>query len=169
MSDIRKLVIRGYPTADNITRDTINVHHFIKGLLDQQAALHIGMRTSQTIEEASTILETYNSLKDEMKGGARIREVQTVKKSSSSAYMLQKKDFKFLAGISNLQLGKKIDILAKQIKESQDKQPKRQQIQKSFDKIVVKDIVCYNCWKAGHILRYCTPKDNGESAEKKLN
>lgn len=68
LSDIRKLVIKGYPTADDITRETIYIRHFIKGLLDQQAALHIGMKDPKTIEEARTILETYNSLRDERKG-----------------------------------------------------------------------------------------------------
>ena len=32
--DIRRLVIKGYPTADGITRETINIRYFIKALQD---------------------------------------------------------------------------------------------------------------------------------------
>ena len=38
VADIKKLVIKGYPTADAQTREKINVRHFLKGLTDQQMA-----------------------------------------------------------------------------------------------------------------------------------
>ena len=36
IADIKKLVIKGNPTADAKTRERINVRHFLKGLTDQQ-------------------------------------------------------------------------------------------------------------------------------------
>ena len=38
VSEIRKLVIKGYPNADNVTRETINVRHFIKGLSEHMSS-----------------------------------------------------------------------------------------------------------------------------------
>ena len=75
VADIKRLVIKCYPTADAQTREKINVRHFLKGLPDQQMAVAVGMREPATIDEARQILEMYNSLKDEVKG-TRVRIVQ---------------------------------------------------------------------------------------------
>ena len=65
IADLRKLVIKGYPTADESTRETLVLHHFLKGLPDRQAAVSVGMTNPTTVEEARTALETYGSLRDE--------------------------------------------------------------------------------------------------------
>ena len=52
VADIKRLVIKGYPTADAQTREKINVRHFLKGLPDQQMAVAVGMREPSTIDEA---------------------------------------------------------------------------------------------------------------------
>ena len=57
VADIKRLVIKGYPTADAQTRETINVRHFLKGLPDQQMAVAVGMREPDSINEARRILE----------------------------------------------------------------------------------------------------------------
>ena len=57
VSDIGKLVIKGYPTAYEITREIINIRYFIKGLHDQQIALNID-KDQNIIVEARAILET---------------------------------------------------------------------------------------------------------------
>ena len=72
VADIKRLVIKGYPTADAQTREKINVRHFLKGLPDQQTAVSVGMREPATIDEARQILEMYNSLRDEVKNN-RVR------------------------------------------------------------------------------------------------
>ena len=162
VSDIRKLVIKGYPTADDITRETINIRYFIKGLHDQQAALNIGMKDPNTIEEARAILETNNSLRDEMKGGARVREVHPAKKPSSDDYVTESRLQIFGRDIKS-SIGKKIDILSKQIKDSQARQNMKHQPQKEFVRTALKDIVCYKCGETGHISRNCPQKDNGKS------
>jgi hypothetical protein len=155
VSDIRKLVIKGYPTADDITRETINVRHFIKGLQDQQAALNIGMKDPKTIEEARTILETYNSLKDEMRGGARVREIHPVKKPSSTDYVTESRLQIFGRDIKS-SLGKKIDSLANQIKDVSNQQ--KQQVQRRPAVRPNSNIVCYRCGEVGHIYKQCSGK-----------
>ena len=48
IADIRRLVVNRYPTADEETRETIALCHFLKGLSDQQAAIHVGMTSPKT-------------------------------------------------------------------------------------------------------------------------
>ena len=75
VADIKKLVIKGYPTADQQTRETIGLRYFLKGLPESQMAVAVGMKSPETLEEARTILDTYNSLREETKP-ARIRAAQ---------------------------------------------------------------------------------------------
>ena len=58
VADLRKLVIKGYPTANESTKETIVLHHFLKGLPDRQAAISVGMTNPTTVEEARTALDT---------------------------------------------------------------------------------------------------------------
>ena len=67
VADMKKLVIKEYPTADAQTREKINVRHFLKGLTDQQMGASVGMREPASIDEVRQILEMYNSLRDEIK------------------------------------------------------------------------------------------------------
>ena len=60
-------MIKGYPTADQQTRETIGLRYFLKGLPESQMAVAVGMKSPETLEEAHTILDTYNSLKEETK------------------------------------------------------------------------------------------------------
>ena len=66
LADIRSLVLKSYPTADDQTRETIGVQHFLKGLLDQNTAVAVGMKDSQILEEACSAWETYSSLRDDL-------------------------------------------------------------------------------------------------------
>ena len=75
VADIKRLVIKGYPTADAQIREKINVRHFLKRLPDQQTGMSVGMGELATIDEARQILEMYNSLRDEVKNN-RVRAVQ---------------------------------------------------------------------------------------------
>ena len=47
LADIRRLVLKSYPTADDQTRETIGVRHFLKGLPDQNTAVAVGMKDSK--------------------------------------------------------------------------------------------------------------------------
>ena len=52
VADIRRLVMRGYPTAESIT-----LRHFLKGLRDQQTVVSIWITNPKTLEEARTAVE----------------------------------------------------------------------------------------------------------------
>ena len=58
LADIRRLVLRNYSTADDRTRETIGVQHFLKGLPDQNIAVAVGIKDPQTLEEARTAWES---------------------------------------------------------------------------------------------------------------
>lgn len=171
VSEIRKLVIKGYPTADDVTRETINVRHFIKGLQDQQAALHIGMKDPKTIEEARTILVTYNSLKDEAKSGVKIREVKAAEKPKSAAtdYVTESRLQSFGRDLKT-SIGKKIDGLASQLNrsqpiKSQEKAPPVPRNSKNLG-----DVECYACGEMGHYARRCPSQNvDGKRVSKKEN
>ena len=66
-ADIKKLVIKGYSTADQQTRETIRLRYFLNGLPESQMAVAVGMNSPETLEEVHTILDTYNSLREETK------------------------------------------------------------------------------------------------------
>lgn len=108
VADIKRLVIKGYPTADAQTREKINVRHFLKGLTDQQTGISVGMREPATIDEACQILEMYNSLRDEVKN-TRVRAVQPRK--SDDQYVTEKRLREFGTEIKST-IGKKIDVLS---------------------------------------------------------
>ena len=69
VADVKRLVRKGYPTADERTFNKIALRHFIRGLTDQQMVLAVGLKEPKTIEEAQNILDRYNSLRDETKSG----------------------------------------------------------------------------------------------------
>jgi hypothetical protein len=97
-----------------------------------------------------------------MKGGMRIREVQQRNKSASSEYVTEGRLQAFGRDIKS-SIGKKIDILARQIKDSQANQNMKQKPQREFVKTALKDIVCYKCGEAGHISRNCPENDNSKN------
>ena len=62
VADIRRLVVRGYPTADAGTRDSIALRHFLKGLPDQQITVAVGMtnpKRSRRLEQPSRTTRAY--------------------------------------------------------------------------------------------------------------
>ena len=109
--DIKKLVIKGYPTADAQTREKINVRHFLKLLTDQQMGVSVGMREPASIDEARQILEMYNSLRDEVKN-TRVRAVQPA--NDSDELVSEKRLREFGAEMKSC-VGKKIDALAQKL------------------------------------------------------
>lgn len=83
VADIKKLIIKGYPTADLQTRETIGLRYFLKGLQDSAMAVAVGMKDPQTMEEARSALDTYNSLCDDIKL-PRVRAIQSVPEKSNN-------------------------------------------------------------------------------------
>ena len=78
--DIHRLVMRGYPTADAGTRESIALRHFLKGLPDQQTVVSIGMTNPKTLEEARTDVNNFMSLWKSVnpaKNSLRVHAIQT--------------------------------------------------------------------------------------------
>ena len=64
VADLKKLVAKGYPTADQKTREIISLRYFLKGLQDPHMAVAVGMKDPQTMEDACSAVDTYNSLRE---------------------------------------------------------------------------------------------------------
>ena len=143
VANVKRLVMKGYPTADSVTRETISLRHFLKGLQDTQAALFIGMQNPTTIDQAREQFDNYISIKDDVRN-PRIRSVHPKQDDYVTEARLQEfgRDVK-------THLGKKIEQLAQQInaKGNVTKTTSR-------DKNM-RDVECYNCRRRGHIARDC--------------
>ena len=164
VADIKRLVIKGYPTADSQTREKINVRHFLKGLPDQQMAVAVGMREPGTIDEARQILEMYNSLKDEVKG-SRVRIVQPGEEVDSQ--FVTEKRLKEFGNEIKSNIGKRIDILSQKLDKSTGNttrakspiSPRQDQENGAFGGARPKrQIRCYSCNGENHISRNCPNK-----------
>ena len=86
IADICKYVIKGYPTADSATRETISLRYFVRGLPDPQMAITVGIKNPTTMEEAREAVDTYVSLREEVQRPPRARVVgtQNAQKSTSN-------------------------------------------------------------------------------------
>ena len=79
--------MRGYPTADTGTWESIALCHFLKGLPDQQTVVSIGMTNPKTLEEARKAVENFMSLRESVnppKNSLRVHAVQTANQAPSS-------------------------------------------------------------------------------------
>ena len=70
-ADLRRFTLRGYPDADEKTRDRIALRQFIRGLPDQQLALAVGLKDPANLGEAMDIVERYRSLHEEHRPSSR--------------------------------------------------------------------------------------------------
>ena len=165
VADIKRLVIKGYPTADGQTREKINVRHFLKGLPDQQMAVAVGMREPATIDEARQILEMYNSLKDEVKGN-RVRFVQPGENPSGDAQYVTEKRLREFGAELKSNIGKKIDSLSQKLDKNNGAGGRARSpvplVPDHGNKPLVdqpkRKVRCYFCSEENHISRYCPKK-----------
>lgn len=169
-SDVKRLVLKGYPTADVITRESIGLRHFIKGLGDQQMTIAVGMRSPTTIEDATEALETYLTLRDEVgKPQTRIRAIQHVTfeetkaetnaktstdKHATESYITEKQFQELLATLDKRFSG--ISKLVKESKSGYRTNPGGSREARNFKR----DFRCYICEEEGHIARSCPNKEN---------
>lgn len=143
VADIKRLVRKGYPTADNHTISAISLRHFIRGLGDPQMALAVGMKDPNTIEEAREILETYYSLRDKMKTGNKVRMVKQGKSAEQNVSQAQFSAFQ-----------KEIEKRFAEIL-SAIKAPEKDSQQGKFKKREISMVECYKCHNLGHYAREC--------------
>ena len=150
VADLQKLVIKGYPTADESTSETLVLHHFLKGLPDRQAAVSVGMTNPTTVEEARTALETYGSLRDKDPKPPKARVIGTAE-ASSSEYITK-------AGLH--QFGEELKSSMTSSMDSKVEEIKS--MLKPRGKKDLTRIECYKCHKYGHFARDC--KGNKEKS-----
>jgi hypothetical protein len=153
---IKRLVIRGYATADMDTRETIGLRHFLRGLQDSQAALFIGMHNPKTTDQARELLDNYTSIKDDVKS-VRVRNVDV---SGKEPYVTETRLQEFGRDLKS-SIGKKIDNLASQLNPKQGSDWK----QRSTFTNRKKDVICYKCSGKGHYANECRSEESNRKQE----
>ncbi|MCG8045674.1 MAG: zinc finger domain-containing protein [Candidatus Thiodiazotropha endolucinida] len=164
VADIKRLVRKGYPTADERTFNKIALRHFIRGLTDQQMVLAVGMKDPKTVEEAQNILDTYNSLKDETKtvdnkhgGAVRAKAVwqnKPVLKFITES-RLNERLTETEGKITKL-VDHKMEEIAGLIKKTSEKPVEEN---KAFKRRDMSTVECFKCHGFGHYARNCEARD----------
>ena len=156
ISDIKRLVRNGYPTADDITQNTICLRYLFKGLGDSHMALAVGMKDPKTIDDAREILETYYSLKDETK----VPKVRMVRQQHQEQCQNQKsvseEDFnKFKSEITETMERKFDEVMRLITSEKQGQDASRGLQKREYKKRDISWVECYKCRNLGHYANEC--------------
>ncbi len=158
-ADIRRLVSKGYPTADGQTHETIALRHFIKGLTDQNMIVAVGMKDPKTLDDARAAVEMYLSLKDEM-GKPITRNIRAVASKDPEEHTEEKKPEASANYVTTAQfeellasLDGRFRGLAKLL--NGNKQKAGNKNDSSFR--------CYQCDGTGHYARNCPNKVSGDN------
>ena len=164
IAELKKLVVRAYPSADHEVRDTIVLQQFLQGLQDPQASLQIGMLQPKTLEEARAAYETYFSLKDDAPRPPRVRATQPEQGDTSSVLMAEfsKLANEIRSAFQGLQaplqqgqqqgFGQQVaDTRPKEIRSAEHQGESRTPRQRRQ----LSDVQCFSCQEYGHYKRRC--------------
>ncbi len=182
-ADIRRLVTRGYPTADEETREAIALRYFLKGLNDQQMALTVGMKDPKSLEEARSAAETYLALRDETGKGSltKIRSVQPESTQMEEAENIsEKEETSSHASGESMMAGllRQLEALLQDTENKRRQQPRRekryQANRREYNRPTNNkaSVVCYGCGEEGHYARECRKRKqdvNPPQEEPKVN
>lgn len=146
-AELRKLVLKGYPTADSRTRDVIALRHFIRGLGDQQMTMTVGMKEPQTLEDALVAAEIYQGLREDV-GHKQKLNIRSVQESSESKFVTEARLNAFGNELKS-SFDKGITDLRTLIEKGNGG---RNDEKKKWDR---KKFRCYNCDQEGHLARDC--------------
>ncbi len=174
-ADIRRLVLKGYPTADEGTRETLALRFFIKGLNDPQMVMAVGMKEPSTIEDARTAAETYLSLKDEA-GKGQTRPIRTVKQdmrgdNESQSPAVPNNAMQEMLTAFDQRMKELLDLVQKSAVHSPGNKSNRRHDSRhdkprpTYNKSRNSQVTCWTCNETGHISRYC-PQTKVEESDK---
>ena len=170
VADIKRLVLKGFPSANVETRETINLRYFLKGLQDQNMAVAVGMKDPKTVEEAKTALETYRSLRDEInstKPKVRVVSQQdAADKTNRDDQFVTKDDLKKFGDeiVQSLQLKLGNPTFGRRTYNNDRTGPRRQGVRQQQRDL--SHVECYNCHENGHIARDCPANRSEEIRER---